>query len=135
MNSLLLLLILLIISSQTYISYILFILCMLHIVLYIILLGNFYFGLIYLMIYIGSIAILFIYILMVLSNVSYENSGYILFILPFISLSIILLGIYIPEYSIIINNILNISNLLYTNILIPIAFIIFIAMVYSIRSI
>ena len=135
MNSLLLLFVLLIISSQTYISYILFILCMLHIVLYILLLGNYYFGLIYLMIYIGSIAILFIYILMVLSNVSYETSGYLLFILPFISLSITLLGIWISDYSIIINNILNISNLLYTNILIPIAFIIFIAMVYSIRSI
>lgn len=135
MNSLLLLLVLLIISSQTYISYIIFLLCMLHVVLYILLLGNFYFALIYLMIYIGSIAILFIYILMVLSIVSYNSSGYILFILPFISLFITLLGIYIPDYSLIINNLLNISNLLYSNILIPIAFIIFIAMVYSIRSI
>lgn len=135
MNSLLLLFLLLIISSQTYLSYIIFLLCMIHIVLYIFWLGNYYLALIYLMIYIGSIAILFIYILMVLSIVSYNNYGYILFILPFITISIMILGIYFPYYNNIINNILILSYSLYSTLLIPIGLILFIAMVFAIRSI
>lgn len=135
MNSLLLLFLLLIISSQTYIAYIMFLLCMIHIVLYILLLGNYYLAIIYLMIYIGSIAILFIYILMVLSIVSYTNYGYLLFLLPFVVISITILGIYMPNYSIIINNILILSYSLYSTLLIPIGLILFIAMVFAIRSI
>jgi hypothetical protein len=135
MNSLLLLFLLLIIYSQTYISYIIFLLCMIHIVLYIFLLGNYYLALIYLTIYIGSIAILFIYILMVLSIVSSSTYGYLLFLLPFITISIMILGIYFPYYSLIINNIFNISYSLYSTLLIPIGLILFIAMVFAIRSI
>jgi hypothetical protein len=88
MNSLLLLLLLILIGSHTYVSYITFLLCMIHLVLYIFLLGNYYLSLIYFMIYLGSIAILFVYILMVLSIISSHRQGYLVFILPFISISL-----------------------------------------------
>jgi NADH:ubiquinone oxidoreductase subunit 6 (subunit J) len=108
---------------------------MIHIVLYIFLLGNYYLALIYLIIYIGSIAILFIYILMVLSIVNTNYYGYILFLLPFITISIIILGINIPIYEINIFNIKSISYEIYSTLLIPIAFILFLAMIFAIKSI
>lgn len=135
MNSLLILFILLILSNQTHVSYILFILSIIHIVINIILLGNIYLALIYFFIYIGSIAILFIYILMVLSIISYNNNGYILFILPFITISIILLGLYYPINNNIVYNILDLSSNLYNILLLPISLILFITMVFAIRSI
>jgi hypothetical protein len=107
---------------------------MLLIILNILIIGNYYIGLIYLMIYIGSIAILFIYILMVLSLISSYRYGYILFILLILlSIENILFG-----FNSIISNSFNIINLsinLYSFLLIPIALILFIAMIFSIRSI
>ena len=133
MNSLLLLFLLLILSSNTYVSYITFLLCMIHIVLSIFLLGNSYLSLIYLIIYIGSIAILFIYILMVLSIISSYRYGYLLFMLPFTTLS--LLGISINSNNSIIFNVLTYSYSIYTSLIIPIALILFVAMLFAIRSI
>ncbi len=132
MNTLLLLFILLILSSNTYISYITFLLCMIHLVLNIFLLGNSYLSLIYLIIYIGSIAILFIYILMVLSIISSYRYGYLLFLLPFITLS--LLGIFTTNNGLIFN-LLTYSYSIYTSLIIPIALILFVAMIFAIRSI
>ena len=132
MNSLLLLFLLLILSSNTYVSYITFLLCMIHIVLSIFLLGNSYLSLIYLIIYIGSIAILFIYILMVLSIISSYRYGYLLFLLPFTTLS--LLGISINSNNLLFN-VLTYSYSIYTSLLIPIALILFVAMIFAIRSI
>ena len=132
MNTLLFLFILFILSSNTYISYITFLLCMINIVLGIFLLGNYYLSLIYFIIYIGSIAILFIYILMVLSIISSYRYGYLLFILPFITLS--LLGISINNNSLLFN-IHDYSYSIYTSLIIPIGIIIFVALIFAIRSI
>lgn len=134
MNTLLILLLLLLISSQTYISYIIFLISMIDIILYIILLGNYYLAIIFLIIYIGSIAILFIYILMVLSIISERKSGYLIYILPIISLGILILGINIPNY---LNNynIINLSYNLFTDLLLPIGLILFLSMIFAIRSI
>ena len=132
MNTLLFLFILFILSSNTYISYITFLLCMINIVLGIFLLGNTYLSLIYFIIYIGSIAILFIYILMVLSIISSYRYGYLLFIFPFITLS--LLGLSINNYSLLFN-IHDYSYSIYTSLLIPIGVIIFVALIFAIRSI
>lgn len=130
---LLLLLILLIISSNTYISYISFLLCMIHLVLYILILGNYYLALVYLIIYIGSIAILFIYILMVLSIVGNKNRyGYLLFILPFLFIS--LLGTFFND-NFYIYNILTYSYSIYTELLIPIGLLLLIAMIFAIKYI
>lgn len=133
MLSLLIILILLLLSSQTYISYIYFLLSTLLLVISILTLGNYYLGLIYLMIYIGSIAILFIYILMVLSIISSYRYGYLLFLISFIL-------IYSAFGTLSLNSemiytILNISIEIYSIILIPIALILFIAMIFAIRSI
>jgi hypothetical protein len=133
MNTLLFLFILFILSSNTYISYITFLLCMINIVLGIFLLGNSYLSLIYFIIYVGSIAILFIYILMVLSIISSYRYGYLLFIFPFITLS--LLGISINNNSFILSTIHNYSYSIYTSLLIPIGVIIFVALIFAIRSI
>lgn len=133
MNTLLFLFILLILSSQTYFCYLIFLLCMIHLVFIILLLGHFYLSLIYLIIYIGSIAILFIYILMVLSIVSSYRSGYLFFILPIIicfslcGFSIFLYGNFFT--------LLNYSYSFYTTLLIPIGFILLIAMIFAIKSI
>lgn len=132
MNSIIILLVLFLISSQTYISYITFLLCMIHLIFYILLLGNYYLSLIYLIIYVGSIAILFVYILMVLSIITSYRYGYILFILPLIILSI--LGIYIPYHSN-LYNILTLSYSIYTSLIIPISLILLIAMIFAIRYI
>lgn len=136
MNTILLLLVFLLISSQTYISYIIFLLTMIEIVLLIFLLGNYYLSLIYLMIYIGSIAILFIYILMVLSIIDKDNSNSILLFSTslIIGASIFLLGTEIPYYSQ-VYNILNISYEIYNHILIPISILLFLSMIFAIRSI
>nr|YP_010554965.1 NADH dehydrogenase subunit 6 [Amoeboaphelidium protococcarum]UYP50897.1 NADH dehydrogenase subunit 6 [Amoeboaphelidium protococcarum]UYP50920.1 NADH dehydrogenase subunit 6 [Amoeboaphelidium protococcarum] len=132
MNTLLLLLLFLLVSSRTYISYITFLLAMVEIVLLILLLGNYYLSLVYLMIYVGSIAILFIYILMVLSIIEPSAESYLLFLLPFITISI--LGISIPYYSE-ISNILTISYQIYSSLIIPIGILLFLAMIFAIRSI
>lgn len=132
MNTLLFLFILFILSSNTYISYITFLLCMINIVLGIFLLGNNYLSLIYFIIYIGSIAILFIYILMVLSIISSYRYGYLLFIFPFITLS--LLGISINNNALLFN-VHDYSYSIYTSLLIPIGVIIFVALIFAIRSI
>lgn len=105
---------------------------MINIVLGIFLLGNYYLSLIYFIIYIGSIAILFIYILMVLSIISSYRYGYLLFILPFITLS--LLGISINNNSLLFN-IHDYSYSIYTSLIIPIGIIIFVALIFAIRSI
>lgn len=133
MSTLLLLLILLLLSSQTYVSYILFLMSMILMIFQIFLLGNSYIALIYLMIYIGSIAILFIYILMVLSIINDDRYGYLLFILP-IFIFITLFGITLPTYSETFN-ILTLSYSIYTSLLLPIALLLFIAMIFAIRSI
>ena len=132
MNTLLLLYIILIISSQTYISYITFLLCMIHLILYILLLGNYYLSLMYLIIYIGSIAILFIYILMVLSIVSSYRYGYLLFLFPLLSIG--LFGISIQTYGLLFN-VVSLAYGIYTTLLIPIAILLFVAMIFAIRSI
>jgi hypothetical protein len=132
MNTLLLLYIILIISSQTYVSYITFLLCMIHLILYILLLGNYYLSLMYLIIYIGSIAILFIYILMVLSIVSSYRYGYLLFLFPLFSIGIF--GISIQTYGLLFN-VLSLAFNIYTTLLIPIAILLFVAMIFAIRSI
>jgi hypothetical protein len=132
MNTLLLLYIILIISSQTYVSYITFLLCMIHLILYILLLGNYYLSLMYLIIYIGSIAILFIYILMVLSIVSSYRYGYLLFLFPLLSIG--LFGISIQTYGLLFN-VVSLAYNIYTTLLIPIAILLFVAMIFAIRSI
>lgn len=134
-------LVLLIISSHTYIAYLSFILAMLNIIFYMFILGYYYLGLIYILIYIGSIAVLFAYLLMMLSLIIDINYGHILFIFPI--LLCIILGIFIfGNYNYIeiqdelINfNILDISYLLYTEILIPIGILLFLAMVFAIKYI
>lgn len=132
MNSLLLLLILILIGSHTYVSYITFLLCMIHLVIYIFLLGNYYLSLIYFMIYLGSIAILFIYILMVLSIISSHRQGYLVFILPFISISLLGLDLDIKMGNTF--NLLDLSHLLYQGtLLIPLAILLFVAMIFAIR--
>lgn len=133
MNIFLFLFILIILSSQTYLCYLIFLLCMIHLVFIILLLGHFYLSLIYLLIYIGSIAILFIYILMVLSIISSYRSGYLLFLLPiFISFS--LCGFIISFYGN-FYTLLNYSYSFYTSLLIPIGLILLISMIFAIRSI
>ena len=132
MISLLIILILLLLSSQTYISYILFLIIMILLILQILILGNYYIGLIYLMIYVGSIAILFIYILMVLSIIGNYQYGYLLF---FISLLLFFIFGTISLTSEIIFNILNLSKGIYSILLLPISLLLFLAMIFSIRSI
>jgi len=105
---------------------------MLLINLQILLLGNYYLALIFLMIYLGSIAILFIYILMVLSIISTYKYGYILFIISIFS--IFIMGNIIINYDL-LTNILYINKELFTILLLPISLILFIAMIFAIRSI
>ncbi len=133
MSTFFILIILLLLSSQTYISYIFFLLATVSLTSLVMLLGNYYIGLIYLMIYVGSIAVLFIYILMVLSIVSSYRYGYLLFIL--LSLIIFYLFGTLSLTSEMIYTIYNISTQLYEIILFPIALILFIAMIFAIRSI
>lgn len=132
MSILLLLLIFLILSSHTYVSYITFLLCMINLVLSLFLLGNPYLSLIYLIIYIGSIAILFIYILMVFSLVSSSRSGYLLFLLPLTTLSLLGLS---WNHNYLIFNFLTYSYSVYSSLLLPLALLLFIAMIFAIRSI
>lgn len=133
MSTVFILIILLLLSSQTYISYIFFLLATVSLTSLVMLLGNYYIGLIYLMIYVGSIAVLFIYILMVLSIVSSYRYGYLLFLLS--SLIIFYLFGTLSLTSEMIYTILNISTQLYSILLFPIALILFIAMIFAIRSI
>ena len=133
MSTLFILIILLLLSSQTYVSYIFFLLATVSLTSLMMLLGNYYIGLIYLMIYVGSIAVLFIYILMVLSIVSSYRYGYLLFILAPL-LTFYLFGT-ISLTSEMVYTILNISTQLYSSLLLPIALILFIAMIFAIRSI
>jgi len=132
MNILLLLFIFLILSSHTYVSYITFLLCMINLVLSIFLLGNSYLSLVYLIIYIGSIAILFIYILMVFSLVSSYRSGYLLFLLPFTTLSLLGLS---WNHNGLLFNVLTYSYSIYSSLLFPLALLLFVAMIFAIRSI
>lgn len=133
MITLFILIILLLLSSQTYLSYIFFLLATVLLVLYILILGHYYIGLIYLMIYVGSIAVLFIYILMVLSIISSYRYGYLLFILSFF----IIFSVFgtISLTSEMLYNTLSVSIELYSILLLPIALILFIAMIFAIRSI
>ena len=137
-----LILILLIVSSHTYIAYICFILIMLNVVFFMYLLGYLYLALIYTLIYIGSIAILFAYILMMLSITIDINYGHILFISPtFISLfySMYIFGnfdsIYYLYYDLDTFNILSLSYFLYTDIMIPIGLLLFLGMFFVIKYI
>jgi NADH:ubiquinone oxidoreductase subunit 6 (subunit J) len=132
MNILLLLFIFLILSSHTYVSYITFLLCMINLVLSIFLLGNSYLSLVYLIIYIGSIAILFIYILMVFELVSSYRSGYFLFLLPFTTLSLLGLS---WNHNGLLFNFLTYSYSIYSSLLLPLAILLFVAMIFAIRSI
>ncbi len=132
MSILLLFLIFILLSSHTYISYITFLLAMINIVFSIFLLGNHYLSLIYLIIYLGSIAILFIYILMVFSLISSYRLGSILFLLPLTTIS--LLGLSWNNNGLIFN-ILTYSYSISTSLLLPIALLLFIAMIFAIRSI
>jgi hypothetical protein len=86
----------------------------------------------YLIIYIGSIAILFIYILMVLSIVSSYRYGYLLFLFPLLSIG--LFGISIQTYGLLFN-VVSLAYGIYTTLLIPIAILLFVAMIFAIRSI
>lgn len=119
-------------SSHTYFAYILFLLSMLNLVFSILLLGNYYLSLIYIIIYLGSIAILFIYILMVFELISSNKTGYLLFLIP---LSIIsLLGLWWNNIHLLFN-ILNYSFIINNELLIPIGILLFVAMIFTIRSI